>query len=79
METIAITKIDDQLGIKFPISVSKKLKMKEGQSIILTTLDNRIDLQLNDDSKLDEILEKINPANLHAEIETKHQVGNEVW
>lgn len=75
---IKLQKWGNSVGIRIPKIFLKEMEVEEGQSMELRLKEGKIVLNKAKPT-LDELLEKITPENIHAEIETGPLMGNEQW
>lgn len=78
MKTV-IKRWGNSLGIRIPNFIVKEFSLKDGSSIEIEEKDNQIIIYPENKLKLNDLLKKIDKSNIHFEIETGDQVGNEIW
>jgi antitoxin MazE len=74
-----IQKWGNSLGIRIPNFIVRELALKNGLVVDIKDNGNEIIIRPVKKSRLSEMLEKINDANIHKEVETTGPVGNEIW
>ena len=74
-----IQKWGNSLGIRIPNFIVRELALKNGLVVDIKDNGNEIIIRPVKKSRLSEMLEKINDANIHQEVETAGPVGNEIW
>jgi len=72
-----ISKWGNSLGIRIPLSIAKQVGISEGEPVELTVENNHILIQKK--YRLESLLAKITPENIHSEIDTGTSVGGETW
>ena len=72
-----ISKWGNSLGIRIPRSIAKQIGISEGEPVELTIENNHIVIQKT--HRLESLLAKITPENIHSEIDTGISVGREAW
>ena len=78
METI-VKKWGNSLGIRIPNVIARELSLKDGSVVDISDKGKEIVIKPIQKATLSEMLGKINEQNIHKEIETGGQVGNEAW
>ncbi|MCL6634970.1 MAG: AbrB/MazE/SpoVT family DNA-binding domain-containing protein [Peptococcaceae bacterium] len=68
----------NSLGIRIPKSIVEKVGFTEGTPVILEIVDNTIVIRKKT-YDLKKLLSQVTLQNLHAETDTGHPVGREVW
>jgi antitoxin MazE len=76
-----VAKWGNSLAIRIPQHLAKEIHLTEGSEIDLGVVDGALILKLRSRKRysLDELVERITPENLHAEIDSGVAVGSEVW
>lgn len=79
--TAAIAKWGNSLAVRIPQAIAEQMQIKAGSEISMDIIDGKIVLTPHRRKKytLDELLDGMTSANLHAEISTGVSIGNEVW
>ncbi|MDQ0166974.1 antitoxin MazE [Bacillus horti] len=73
-----IQKWGNSLGIRIPKALAMKVGLEEGSEIDLDVEDGHLVIKPKT-KKLDELLSKITPDNLHSEVHTGEPQGRETW
>jgi len=81
MMTAAIAKWGNSLAVRIPQAIAEQMQIQAGSEISMDIIDGKIVLTPYRRKKytLDELLDGMTSANLHAEISTGVSIGNEVW
>ncbi|OCQ88927.1 MazF family transcriptional regulator [Nostoc sp. MBR 210] len=76
-----ITKWGNSLAIRIPQSLAKEIQIAEGSEVEIGVVDGNLVVKpkIRKRYSLDELVQEITPDNLHAEVDTGINVGNEVW
>lgn len=76
-----IVKWGNSLGLRIPKSFAKEVQMSEGSTVDLALQDGQLVIRVVEDPgyRLDDLLSRVTPENLHAEIDTGDSVGGETW
>lgn len=76
-----ITKWGNSLAIRIPHNLAKEIQIAEGSEVEIGVVDGNLVVKpkTRKSYSLDELLQGITPDNLHAEIDTGINVGNEIW
>ncbi|MGE3062325.1 MAG: AbrB/MazE/SpoVT family DNA-binding domain-containing protein [bacterium] len=70
----------NSLAVRIPKNILDELKLKENDSVTVERENNCIRIRpAKKRLKLSDLVDKIKPSNLHAEIETEEGFGNEAW
>ena len=79
--TAAIAKWGNSLAVRIPQAIAEQMQIQAGSEISMDIIDGKIVLTPHRRKKytLDELLDGMTSANLHAEISTGISIGNEVW
>jgi len=79
--TAAIAKWGNSLAVRIPQAIAEQMQIQAGSEISMDIIDGKIVLTPYRRKKytLDELLDGMTSANLHAEISTGVSIGNEVW
>jgi len=78
--TTKLQKWGNSLGVRLPKEVVKKAKLKDGKTVSIKNMGNSIVITAYSKKEtLDDLLSKITPENIHAEIDWGGAVGNEIW
>lgn len=72
-----VAKWGNSLGVRIPRSIADQLGISEGTPIDLIIEDNHLLIQKV--YRLESLLAKITPENIHSEIDTGSSIGGEVW
>ena len=72
-----VSKWGNSLGIRIPSSIAEQLCISEGVPVELTIEDDHI--LIHKVYRLESLLEKITPENIHSEMDTGLPAGREVW
>lgn len=75
---VALNRWGNSAGIRIPISVIKELNLSYGEKIDLKVENGRVILEPVRNDALMQLLNQITPENLHGEISTGNEVGNEI-
>jgi len=78
MEAV-VQKWGNSLGIRIPNHIVREFSLKNGAVVNINDNGNEIIIKPKKESRLSEMLEKINSENIHQEIETTGPVGKEIW
>ncbi|WP_372630226.1 AbrB/MazE/SpoVT family DNA-binding domain-containing protein [Cohnella sp.] len=73
-----VQKWGNSLGIRIPKALATKVGLEEGSEVDLDIEDGHLVI-VPKTKALDELLDKITPDNLHAEIQTGERQGRETW
>jgi len=76
---VALKKWGNSLAIRIPKDIANTLSIKEDSLMELSIKDNALSIKPQNKSHLEELVSKIDKSNLHSEIPTGKQVGNEEW
>lgn len=78
---IKIQKWGNSLALRIPKAFAFQSKIREDEYVNLSLDENKIVIEPVEEKKysLNELVSGINKSNLHHEIETGTQVGNELW
>jgi antitoxin MazE len=76
-----IQKWGNSLALRIPKALADEAGLEQHRSVELALVDGQIMItpHAEDEYQLDDLLSKITPDNLHAEIDTGYATGNEVW
>lgn len=76
-----ITKWGNSLAIRIPHNLAKEIQIAEGSEVEIGVVDGNLVVKpkTRKSYSLDELLQGITPDNLHTEIDTGINVGNEIW
>jgi len=74
-----IQKWGNSLGIRLPKNLTGELQLVDGSSVELLVEDGKLILLPRKKSSLRDKLKLISEDNLHGEVTTGHNVGNEQW
>ena len=74
-----IQKWGNSLGLRLPRNLTGELHLVDGSSVELLVEDGKIILLPKKKSSLRDKLKLISEDNLHGEVTTGHNVGNEQW
>jgi antitoxin MazE len=75
-----VSKWGNSLAIRVPAVLADEMALREGTEIELSVHDGELKGRaINDVPTLDELLDKLDPATLHGEIDWGKPAGNEVW
>ena len=79
--TAVIAKWGNSLAVRIPQAIAEQMQIQAGSEISMDIIDGKIVLTPHRRKKytLDELLDGMTSANLHAEISTGVSIGNEVW
>lgn len=75
-----IDKWGNSLGLRIPKSFAEQVHLKVGSEVIIEVIDGNLVVKPKRKKyNLDELLARITPENVHAEIDLGAPVGNEIW
>jgi antitoxin MazE len=79
--SVTLTKWGNSLAIRIPQHLAKQIHVVEGSKVDLDVVDGNLIVKPSRRKRysLSELVDKITPENLHAEIDTGASVGKEVW
>lgn len=79
--TTKVKKWGNSLGIRIPKGQLESFNISENTEVIIEKTKNGILIRpsKNKDETLEELLSKINPENIHKEIDWGNSVGKEIW
>ncbi|MBI4578718.1 MAG: AbrB/MazE/SpoVT family DNA-binding domain-containing protein [Planctomycetes bacterium] len=78
--TSVLRKWGNSLGLRIPKSLAEQLNVRPGTTVQITARNGQIVITPAAPTyRLDEMLKKITPKNLHRETDTGTSQGNEVW
>ncbi|MBB6635707.1 AbrB/MazE/SpoVT family DNA-binding domain-containing protein [Cohnella thailandensis] len=73
-----VQKWGNSLGIRIPKSLALKVGLEEGSEVDLDVEDGHLVIKPKK-AKLDELLARVTPENLHKEVSTSEPQGRESW
>lgn len=75
-----VQKWGNSLGVRIPKSFSEEAKLDEGCSVEIVLDNDRIIIKsLKPNYELNDLLKQINSNNIHREVDTGREVGQEIW
>jgi antitoxin MazE len=74
-----IQKWGNSLGIRIPKLFAKQLELSDGSQVEVVQEGNKIIIYPYTRESLDEKIKKINKQNVHSEISSGDQMGDEFW
>lgn len=78
--TQTVTRWGHSLGIRIPKALAEQVHLEEGTVITLEVSNGNLIIKPKRKKyNLDELLEDMEPDNIHAEVDLGAPVGNEVW
>jgi antitoxin MazE len=77
--TIPLKKWGNSLAIRIPKDIANTLSIGYDTTMEMSVENGAIILKPKNNSRLKSLVSKINPHNIHNEIETGEVVGNEEW
>ena len=78
MEAV-IQKWGNSLGVRIPSNLAKDLKLRDGESVVITGESDRLIIQPSRKESLRSKLKRITKDNLHSEVGTGPAQGRESW
>lgn len=75
---IHVRKWGNSIGIRIPKVFAKKIGINSGSEVEIDVSDNKI-VVFKTQKKLDKLLDKITPHNIHGEINSGEPKGKEIW
>ncbi len=78
MEAV-IQKWGNSLGLRIPSNLAKDLKLRDGESVVITGESDRLIIQPPRKETLRSKLKRITKDNLHSELGTGSAQGRESW
>ena len=80
MESI-ISKWGNSLALRLPKHISSSLNISDGSKVSISLKKNKIEITpvQEEEMILETLLNGINPDNLHSELDSGSQTGNEIW
>ena len=78
--TATIQKWGNSLALRLPRAVAEQIHVREGAAVKLEVQDGTLRIESSRPRyRLDELLKKVKPANLHAETDWGAPKGGEIW
>ena len=77
--TVAMKKWGNSLALRIPKDIATTLSIEYNSKMELSIVDGALVLRPQKSSRLESLISKINSNNLHNEIKTGGNVGNEEW
>jgi len=77
--TVAVKKWGNSLAVRIPKDIAKRLSVKDNSLVDLEIVENGLLFKPKKNSRLEELVERIDRQNLHHEVETGERVGYEEW
>ncbi len=77
--TVAVKRWGNSLALRIPKDIAKTLAVQDSSLVELEIVEDGLLLKPKKNSRLEELVSKIDATNLHKEIETGERVGNEEW
>jgi antitoxin MazE len=76
-----VAKWGNSLALRIPQHIVQEIQLIEGAEVDLAVIDGNLVVKPRTRRRysLDELVDRITPDNLHAEVETGGVIGNEVW
>jgi antitoxin MazE len=74
-----IQKWGNSLGIRIPMNIIRELSLKDGSTVEIEKVTDRIVICPKETYDLDKMLADITAGNLHREIDFGTEEGNEIW
>lgn len=76
-----VAKWGNSLAVRIPQHLAKEIHISEGSEVNIAVVDGNLVLKpkIRKRYSLDEMIKGITPENLHSEVDTGVEVGNEVW
>ncbi|BAY17676.1 transcriptional regulator/antitoxin, MazE [Nostoc sp. HK-01] len=76
-----ITKWGNSLAVRIPQNLAKEIQIAEGSEVEIGVVDGNLVVKpkIRKRYSLEELVQEITPDNLHTEVDTGINVGNEVW
>jgi len=77
--TVALKKWGNSLALRIPKDIATTLSIEYNSNMELSIENGALVLKPQKNSRLEDLVSKINSSNLHNEIDTGKSVGNEEW
>ena len=77
--TVALKKWGNSLALRIPKDIATTLSIEYNSNMELSIENGALVLKPQKNSRLEDLVFKINSSNLHNEIDTGKSVGNEEW
>ncbi|MEM6714849.1 MAG: AbrB/MazE/SpoVT family DNA-binding domain-containing protein [Cyanobacteria bacterium P01_F01_bin.56] len=76
-----VAKWGNSLALRIPQHIVQEIQLTEGAEVDLAVIDGNLVVKPSTRRhySLEELVDRITPENLHAEIETGGVIGNEAW
>ena len=78
---VQVKKWGNSLGLRIPQAIANQINIKDGSKINLVLKNNKIELipAVQEEYRLNDLIELITEATIHNEISSGEPIGNEIW
>ena len=77
--TVALKKWGNSLALRIPKDIAQTLHVKNDTLLDLRVENGVLVVEPHKDVLLKDLVDRIDPSNLHTEVDTGEAVGSEVW
>ncbi len=69
----------NSFAVRIPAHLIRELDLSEGETLLIELQGNEIVVKPEKENRLENLIEKITPENVHGEIDWGKREGNEIW